>query len=99
MSSDYGITVAPSYAPHYAKDPSDTIDYSLSWHQLGTDTIITSSWTSDALSVGTESVEGLVTTCFVSGGSAGELASLTNTVTTGMGRTLQRTVYIAVSDL
>ena len=95
MSSDYGLVMTPAEAPSYTKDPSDTIDYSLSWHQLGSDTLVTATWTSDSLTVGTSSISGLVTTCFVSGGTEGEVANLTCTVTTGMGRTLQRTVYIA----
>ena len=99
MSCDYGFVPTTSETPSYQKDPSDTIDYSLAWHQLGTDTIVSSAWTSDTLTVGAGSISGLVTTCFVSGGTDGEVANLTNTITTGMGRTLQRTVYIAVADL
>jgi len=97
--TDYGMTVAPTQAPHYAKDVSDTIDYSIAWHQLGSDAIITSTWTSDDLTIVSSSVSGLVTTAFVSGGTDGIVTNLTNTVTTGMGRTLQRTVYVAVSEL
>ena len=97
--TDYGMAVAPTQSASYAKDPSDTVDYSMSWHQLGSDTLVSATWTSDSLAVGTSSVAGLVTTCFVSGGTAGEVANLTCTVVTGMGRTLQRTVYVAVGDL
>jgi hypothetical protein len=42
---------------------------------------------------------GLVTTVFVSGGTAGAINSLTNTIVTAVGRTLQRTLYIAVNEL
>jgi hypothetical protein len=97
--TDYGLAATSNEAPSYAKDPSDTIDYALSWHHLGTDTISTATWTSDQLTVGTSSISGQVTSCFVSGGTAGEVANLTCTITTGMGRTLQRTVYIAISEL
>ena len=99
MTNDYGMAVAPTQSANYQKDPSDTVDYSMSWHQLGSDTIVSSVWTSDTLTVGSDSISGLVTTCFVSGGADGEVANLTNTITTGMGRTLQRTVYIAVAEL
>jgi len=99
MSTDYGMAVAPTQSPHYAKDVGDTIDYSLSWHQLGSDSIITSTWASDDLVIGSSSISGLVTTCFVSGGTDGIVTNLTNTVTTGMGRTLERTVYISVGQL
>ncbi len=97
--TDYGLSPIPTHAPQYEKDASDTIDYSQSWHQLGTDTILTSEWESDALEVGTSTVLGLVTNVTVSGGTAGAVARLTNTITTGMGRTLQRSIYVAVCDL
>ena len=97
--TDYGATAGNSVAPSYGKDPSDVIDIPMSWQQLGTDAIIESSWTSEGLTVGTAAWAGLNTWCFVSGGTAGSVYNLTNTITTGMGRTLQRTVYIAVSEL
>ena len=97
--TDYGYAPTTAETASYAKDPSDTIDYSLAWHHLGADTISSATWTSDELTVGTSSISGQVTTCFVSGGTAGAIANLTCTITTGMGRTLQRTVYIAVEDL
>jgi len=99
MSYDYGFCDRPTRTPEYEKDPSDTIDYPLSWHQLGTDTIVTSVWTTDGLSIVSDTVDGLTTTVFVSGGTAGAVHSVTNQIVTGMGRTLERTIYIAVSDL
>ncbi len=99
MTSDYGLAVTPCSAADYVKDASDTIDYSMSWHQLGTDSIVTSTWTADGLTVGNSTINGLVTTCFVSGGTEGNVATLTNTITTGMGRTLQRSIYVAVQEL
>lgn len=99
MTTDYGWAATTPEMPSYAKDPSDTIDYAMSWHHLGTDTISTATWTSDGLTVVSSSISGQVTTCFVSGGTAGDVTNLTCTITTGMGRTLQRTVYIAISEL
>lgn len=98
MSTDYGLAVAPARPPSYEKDPSDTIDYSLSWHHIGADVILSSTWTADGLTVDSSSYTGLVTTAFVSGGTDGAIASLTNTIVTSAGRTLQRTVYISVRD-
>lgn len=97
--TDYGMTVTPTMAPDYEKDVGDTIDYSQSWHQLGSDTIVTSDWTSDGLTVVSDSVDGLTTTVIVSGGSDGAVHSLTNQITTGMGRILERTIYVGVSQL
>lgn len=96
--TDYGQAMTTTDAPSYEKDPSDVIDIPMSWQQLGTDTITSSTWTSEGLTVGTAAWIGLNTWCFVSGGTAGAVASLTNTITTGMGRTLQRTVWIAVKE-
>lgn len=97
--SDYGLAISPTMPPSYEKDPSDVVDYVLSWHHLGTDSISASTWESDGLTLGSSSISGLVTSCFVSGGTAGEVTNLTNTITTSGGRTLQRTVYIAVREL
>ena len=97
--TDYGLAIASTEPPSYEKDPSDTNAYSMSWHNLGSDSILTATWTSDGFDVGASTVSGLVTTCFVSGGTDGAIHSLTCTVTTAMGRTVQRTTYIAVSQL
>ncbi len=99
MTTDYGLAIVRTKAPDYEKDPSDTIEYSQSWHQLGADTIIDSEWSSDGLTVGTSSVDGLTTTVSVSGGSEGAIHNLTNLVTTGMGRVLERSIYVAVTQL
>jgi len=97
--SDYGMAAATRPQPSRRKDPSDVIDYQLSWQHLGSDTISTSTWESDGLTIGIDSIDGLTTSCFVSGGTAGGLYNLTNTVVTAAGRTQQRTVYVAVNDL
>ena len=96
---DYGMATASTRPPDYEKDVSDVIDYSISWHHLGSDVILTSTWSSDGLVIGADTIDGLATTVFVSAGTEGSIHNLTNTITTGMGRTLERTVYIAVSQL
>jgi len=96
---DYGIASSDNRAPSYEKDPSDVIDLSTSWHHLGNDAILTSTWSSDGLTIDSNLFSGLVTTVFVSGGTAGAINSLTNTIVTAVGRTLQRTLYIAVNEL
>lgn len=97
--SDYGLSKDTSYSVRYQKDPSDTIDYAMSWPQLGSDTISTSSWTSNGLTIGTGSISGLTTSVFVSGGEAERTYRLTNTITTTGGRTLERSMWIEVVDL
>lgn len=97
--SDYGLAVSSTRTPDYEKDVSDIVDYSKSWHQLGTDSILTSTWESDGLTIVSNSYTGLVTTVTVSGGTERAIHNLTNTITTAMGRTLQRTIYVAVNQL
>lgn len=98
MSSDYNLMPVFVGTPSYEKDPGDTMDYSVSWYHLGDDSIVTSTWTADGLTVVSSSTTGLVTTVFASGGTDGATGSLTNTIVTSGGRTLQRTIYIAVKD-
>lgn len=96
---DYGLSANNAKSPSYEKDVSDVVDYSMSWYHLENDTILTSVWESDGLTIGVDTFTGLITNVFVSGGTVGAIHNLTNTVTTGMSRTLQRTLYIAVCEL
>ena len=97
--SDYGLARDAEYSIRYQKDPSDVIDYAMSWAKIGSDSIATSSWSSNGLTIGTSSISGLTTSVFVSGGEAERTYKLTNTITTTGGRTLERSMHIEVVDL
>lgn len=97
--SDYGFVPTSRRLPSYQKDVSDTVDYEFGWVEIGNDSILTSTWASDDLSIVSSAVDGVTTNVTVSGGSAGIVTNLTNTITTLGGRTLQRSVYISVEEL
>ena len=87
----------------YAKDPSEIIDYTFDWddtHLEAGETISTSVW---AVSPSGPTLSGdanttTTATTFISGGTAGNVYMLTNTVTTSMSRTVQRSISIRVQD-
>lgn len=82
------------------KDPDEVLDYRIDWSaRTAGDTIATSVWslvdaaglTIDSISHDTNS-----TTVWLSGGTAGEVGVLLNTVTTNGGRTLEETAALTV---
>jgi len=87
--------------PVDAKDPQELLDYRVDWSgPLGGDTIVTSSW---AVSEGTVTIgtppstkDTTSATAWVGGGLAGEIAILTNTITTAGGRTYEQSIKIRV---
>lgn len=85
------------------KDPSDVLDYGIDWSTAldANDTIATSSFsiTPSGLTAGTEAKTLTATSIFLSGGTAGQVYSVVNTITTVLGRTMQRTVSLTVSNL
>lgn len=88
----------------YQKDPSDIVDYTIDWSPFlaqDGDGIATSAWavTPAGPTIGTASKTSTTTTTFLSGGTASTSYTLTNTITTNRGRTLQRSLTISVLDL
>jgi hypothetical protein len=80
------------------KDPDETIRYMLDWTDYFEDipdTITGSLWSaSTGISVSGSAFEGYETSVLVSGGVEGELYSVTNTITTEGGQTIQRSIDI-----
>jgi hypothetical protein len=83
--------------------PTEVLDWSINWatRGLGEDTIVTSSWACSSpdvtLSDSSVNADGNLTTIFVTGGVAGQIYTLTNTVITNSDRTLQETVpYVCI---
>lgn len=78
--------------------PQELLDYIIDWatRGLGTDTINGSSYTqsSSDFTLSNKSIGSppTTTTFWITGGVAGEYYTITNTVTTAGGRTLQETV-------
>ena len=80
----------------FEKDPNAVLDYTIDWTAwLDSDTISSSTWivpsgiTEDSSTNDTE-----ITVIFLSGGTAGEIYSVTNRITTAAGRTDDRTIRI-----
>ncbi|MDE3060739.1 MAG: hypothetical protein KGJ06_06990 [Pseudomonadota bacterium] len=81
--------------------PAELLDWTINWASrgLGSDTILTSEWSqsSEDFTVSDTSNTGTTATFWLTGGTAGNTYTITNTVTTSGGRTLQETVsYICI---
>lgn len=87
------------------KDPNEILDYSIDWtNKIDTgDTISSSTWTdfsSGGLVKGSSTFSASlnITTIWVSGGTAGKYYTITNTIDTTIGRTMQQTVGIKIGE-
>ena len=81
------------------KDPSDTRTYPMYWaEELNGQTIATSTWTGDGLTVGTATISGTVTSVVLSGGADESRYEVVNTITTSGGQTLEKSMTIVVRD-
>lgn len=80
------------------KDPGSTLDYSFDWTAwLATsagDAIASSTWTNPGLTAGVATFAAGVTTVYLSGGVAGIIYTVTNTIVTTGGRTEKRSFRI-----
>lgn len=82
------------------KDPNAVLDYSIDWTVwLGSDTISTSAWTvPSGLTKDSDSKTTLITTAWLSGGTAGTDYIVTNRIVTAAGRTEDRSIAVYVRD-
>jgi hypothetical protein len=80
------------------KDADAVLDYGFNWAPwLDSDTIATSEWdVPEGITEDSDDNTTTLTTVWLSGGTAGETYTLTNTITTAGGRTDERTVHIKV---
>jgi hypothetical protein len=86
------------------KDPNEVKDYDLIWtSELAGDTIVTSVWTlaaGSALTINSSSYQtsstSSITKVWLSGGIIGQVYTLTNTITTAVGRTEDAVVQILI---
>ena len=87
---------------HINKDPSDVLVLGRNWTAfLDGDTIATSTWAAEAgLTVDSESETATQTSVQISGGTAGSVYRLTNTITlTTSGETINRSIIVTVKEL
>ncbi len=82
--------------------PGANLDYGFDWLANGWlasgETIETSTWTAQGLTLTRQQISGGVTSVFAAGGKKGNSYKLTNTITTNQGRTDSRTITLAVED-
>lgn len=82
------------------KDPDEVLDYQVDWTnrlQVG-ETISTCDFSvvSGAVTINSEGNVGALATVWLSGGTAGELCSILNRITTSAGRTYDQTVKLRI---
>ncbi|MBI2817967.1 MAG: hypothetical protein HYX72_13620 [Acidobacteria bacterium] len=84
----------------FTKDPDATLDYSIEWSKwLAGDTIQTSQWTvPNGLTQASSSNTTTKATVWLSGGTPGQLYTVTNRITTVGGRTDERSITIRVEE-
>lgn len=83
------------------KDPDEELDYEINWIDLLTpgDTIQTSTWfVPVGITRGLEGQTSTSTSIWLTGGTAGNTYSLTNRVTTPLGRTHEQSVKLKVNN-
>ena len=83
-------------AERFLKDPDAVLDYSIDWSDwLGDDTIASSSWAaSTGITVDSDTNTTTAAIVWLSGGTAGENYTATNSIVTAAGREDDRTITI-----
>ena len=83
----------------FRKGPDEVLDYAGDWSDwLGSDTIVTSTWTvPTGLTKDSDTATTTTTTVWLSGGTLGEQYDLEACVETSAGRTACRTIRIHVA--
>ena len=85
----------------FTKDPNAVLDYSVEWSKwLAGDQIATSEWSvsDSSLEATDDSITATRTAVWLSGGTVGQLYTVTNRITTAGGRTDERSFMVQVQD-
>jgi hypothetical protein len=89
-------------AQSFVKDPEAVLDYQINWAAQMTqdsDTISTSVWDAEAgITIDSESETTTAATVWLSGGTAGNSYTVTNTITTAGSRTDERSIEVVVEE-
>ena len=93
--SDYGFYQRPSH-PDFEQDPDSILDYPFEWGpELEGDSIETSTFVlPDGMTLVNQTLNGSLAVAYVSGPQCGIVYRLTNRITTGDGRSIDKTVRI-----
>lgn len=96
MGNDYG-NEPEVYLPDGKKTPAESKDFELSWAvRLDGDTIATSEWVSEQLTVVSSSVTGSKVSVRLSGGRDGSVYTAQNTIVTAVGNTFRQAFAVKV---
>ena len=99
MSSDYGYC-PPHKLADLEKDPDSAQTIEVNWaRELDGETISTSSWEGDGLTLASQSTSGSTATALASGGVHGSRYEVKNTVTTSGGQTFAKRLVVSVREL
>jgi hypothetical protein len=84
----------------FSKDPNAILDYAIDWSAwLGTDTIASSTWTvPTGITKVSDTNTTTKTTIWLSGGTAGQVYTLTNRIVTTGVRTEDRSIIIYAQE-
>lgn len=85
----------------FRKDPASVLDYGIDWSSwlVGLEWIATSVWTvPSGITKTSDSKADTSTLIWLSGGEAGKTYTITNTITTNAGRTVERSIQIIVEE-
>lgn len=99
MADTYDLTNPAK--PSITKDPNAVLDYSIdlaAWLTDVSDTLASVAVTTSGCTVDSSTTSGTKCIAWVSGGVAGETASVTFRFTTTGGRTDDRTIYLKIKE-
>lgn len=85
----------------FTKDPHADLDYTIDWSDwLGADTISTSAWAvaSGDVTLHDAAIVGDLTQVWATGGTAGTIARVTNSIVTAAGREEERTLTFIIQE-
>lgn len=99
MADTYDVTNPAK--PTITKDPNAVLDYSLelsAWLTDISDTLSSLTVTASGCTVDSSTISGTKCVAWISGGTAGQTASVTFRFTTSGGRTDDRTIFLKVKE-
>lgn len=84
----------------HRKSPAEVLDYDAEWSLDETEDILTSTWatTGTGLTINSSTFAAASVKVWLSGGTLGSTYTLTNTITTSLGRTLVDAFRIVVRE-
>jgi hypothetical protein len=83
----------------YVKDPDAVLDYQIDWEAwLNGDTIATSSWVVDGVTLDSDANTNTTATAWLSAGTADTIATATNSIVTAAGREDDRTLELHIEE-